>query len=62
MEAKIQSMEEEKKKSPAGGSGGNFSEMSQKELQDSMAKTRDELEAFKAQKDFAKCMELQVWS
>lgn len=59
MEAKIKAMKEEEE-TGADARSGSFSEMSQKELEDSMAKTRDELEAAKAQKDFAKCMELQV--
>lgn len=57
MEAKIKEMEEE---ADAEVNTGSFSEMSQKELEDFATKTREELETAKTQKDFAKCIELQV--
>lgn len=59
MEAKLQTMEEEAK---ANGTkmGGKFSEMSQKELEDAMAETRDDLEAAKAMREFNECIDLQV--
>ena len=57
MEDKIKAMEEE---AEAEKQDGSFSAMSQRELEESMAKTREELEAAKAQKAFDKCIELQV--
>lgn len=57
MEATLATMEEE---TATEANTGKFSEMSQKTLEDSMARTRDELEGAKAQKDFAKCIDLQV--
>ena len=57
MEAKIKAMEEE---ADAEVNTGKFSEMSQTELEDFATKTREELETAKTQKDFAKCIELQV--
>ena len=59
MEDKIKAMEEEDE---AEKQDGSFSAMSQsqRELEESMAKTREELEAAKAQKAFDKCIELQV--
>lgn len=58
MEARIKTMEEE---ADAEVNTGSFSEMAQKELEDFATKTREELETAKAQKDFAKCIELQVY-
>lgn len=57
MEVKIKTMEENSEEE---GSAGSLSDLSQKDLEDAMAKTKDELEAAKAEKAFAKCMELQV--
>lgn len=64
MEEAIATMEDEKARAESQdgqeGAGGKFSEMSPKELDDLTTKTREELEAAKAKKDFVKCMELQV--
>lgn len=58
MEAKIKAMEEE---ADAEVNTGSLSEMSHKDLEDLATKTTGELEVAKAQKDFAKCIDLQVW-
>ena len=57
MEDKIKAMEEE---TEAEKQDGSFSAMSQRELEESMAKAREALEAAKAQKAFDTCIELQV--
>lgn len=64
MEERVKAMEEEKATADTqeAGSGGKFSEMSPKEIEELMGKTREELEVAKAKKNFVKCIELQVRS
>lgn len=57
MEVKLKTMEDEVE---AEKQDESFSSMSQKDLEDSMAQTKEELEEAKAQKAFEKCIELQV--
>lgn len=57
MEEKIKVIEEE---TEAEISQGALKDLSQKELEDKMAGTRDELEEAKSNKEFAKCSDLQV--
>ena len=57
MEEKIKVIEEEV---GAEKSQGALKDLSQKELEDKMAATRDELEEAKSNKEFAKCSDLQV--
>lgn len=57
MEEKIKVIEEEV---GADKSQGALKDLSQKELEDKMAATRDELEEAKSNKEFAKCSDLQV--
>lgn len=57
MEVKLKTMEEE---AEAEKQDESFSSMSQNDLEDCMAQTKEELEEAKAKKAFEKCIELQV--
>lgn len=57
MEEKIKAIEEEVE---ADKQKSTLRDLSQQELEDKMSATRDELEAAKTAKEFAKCIDLQV--